>query len=129
MIDEETRYAKRLVIWVIVVLFLVSGAAWFFSRSARVVDTGVLRYEEFQEIYNTCQKLNTDLGVIRAVPENDRMFASFSKSAMIVQKQQQLTRWIEEYNAKSRVWTRSIWKSDTLPYELTVNQFPNFRSQ
>lgn len=125
--QAETRFVKRSVLWVMLLLFVASGAGWLFTRAAQTVDTGILRYEEFQEIYNTCKKLDTDLGVIRAVPDDDRMFASFSKAAMVAQKQQQMSRWVEEYNAKSRMWNRALWKSSDLPYEISVNQFANFR--
>lgn len=124
--DDETRFAKRSILWVIVLMFAVSGTVAFFARAAQVADTAVIRYEEFQEIYNTCQKIDTDLGVIRNVASDDAMFAQFSKAAMIAQKQQQLSRWVEEYNAKSRMWNRALWKSDTLPHQLTVQQFQNF---
>ncbi|MCR4374180.1 MAG: hypothetical protein NUW22_04965 [Acidobacteria bacterium] len=110
----------------ILVLFAVSVGGWFLTRAGSIADTAVVRYEEFQEIYNTCRKIDTDLATVRAVPEDDRMFAAFSKAAMVAQKKQQLSRWVEEYNAKSRMWNRALWKSDALPYQLNVNQFANF---
>lgn len=124
---EETRFAKRMTLWVVLLIVAVSAGAWLVSRVASTADRAVLRYEEFQEIYNTCQKINTDLGTIRAVPEDDRMFASFSKAAMVAQKKQQMSRWVEEYNAKSRMWNRALWKSAALPYDLNVNSFSNFQ--
>lgn len=124
---EETRFIKRLIVWIILVLSVVSVGGWMLSRAVSTADQAVLRYEEFQEIFNTCQKINTDLDTIRAVPEDDRMFASFSKAAMVAQKKQQLSRWVEEYNAKSRMWNRALWKSSSLPYELNVGSFSNFQ--
>lgn len=123
---EETKFFKHILIWVLLVLTLFGLGVAFLNTSANIASTAVVRYEEFQEIYNTCQKINTDLGTIKAVDETDRMFANYSKTAIIVQKRQQLSRWVEEYNAKSRVWTRSMWKSDALPYELNVNMFSNY---
>ena len=125
--ELETRVGKRLVIWFIGVLFAISIGAWFLNRTVQVADTAIVRYEEFQEIYNTCQKLNTDLGVIREAPAEDRMFEQFSKTAMVTQKQQSMSRWVEEYNAKSRMWNRVLWKSSTLPYQLSVDEFSNFK--
>jgi len=124
--DDDVRLIKRSVWWAIFVLFAVSISGWLLTRAVSVADTAVLRYEEFQEIHNTCKKIDTDLATVRAVPEDDRMFASFSKAAMVAQKKQQLSRWVEEYNAKSRMWNRALWKSDSLPYQLNVNQFANF---
>jgi hypothetical protein len=91
-----------------------------------VTDQAFVRYEEFQEIFNTCSKLNTDLGIIKGLPETDKMFEQFSKVQRVAALQQQLNRWVEEYNGKSKMWNRALWKSQTLPYQLTVNQFSNY---
>lgn len=123
---DDVNFTKKSIVWIVGLLFVIGGAIWFFTRSVNIADTALLRYEEFQEIYNTCSKINTDLGTIRSVEENDRMFASFSKQAMLASKKQQLSRWVEEYNAKSKMWNRSLWKSSTLPYQLDVSQFTNF---
>jgi len=82
-----------------------------------------LRYEEYQEIYNTCTKLNTDLCNMKAMSENDPMFDQFSKAQRVLTIKTQLNRWIEDYNAKSKMWGRSLWKSKELPYQLTNEQF------
>lgn len=130
MYEEEEVIARRSFVWVLVVLFLFFSAvgtlSFVLTRSVEVVDNGIVHYEEFQEIYNTCQKINTDLGVLRQLPADDKMFSQFSKSAIIAQKQQQLTRWTEEYNAKSRMWNRALWKSKSLPYQLDATTFSNF---
>jgi uncharacterized membrane protein YfbV (UPF0208 family) len=123
---EEIKLGKRLLVWFISILFAVSGIAWFFSRSEQIVTTGIIRYEEFQEIYNTCQKLNTDLQIIQSTPETDKQFEQFTKSQRVNSIKQNLNRWVEDYNAKSKVWTRSMWKSNSLPYQLSVNDFSNF---
>lgn len=66
MISEEfdntdRRFIKRIVYWVLGLGFLVSGISFLCNRSVQVVDNGILHYEEFQEIYNSCSKINTDL--------------------------------------------------------------------
>ena len=88
-----------------------------------VIKNSFNSYEEFQEIYNTCQKLNTDLCNIKEVPESDKMFDQFSKSQRITGIRQTLNRWIEEYNGKSKMWNRSLWKSKQLPYQLSTSDF------
>lgn len=123
---EEIKTGKRLLIWFICLLFVIYGIAWFFTSSQRIVTTGIVRYEEFQEIFNTCQKLNTDLQIIQSTPESDKQFDQFTKFQRINSIKQNLNRWVEDYNAKSKVWTRSMWKSNTLPYQLSVNDFSNF---
>ena len=55
-LKEATSWFKKLATWFICLLLIVGGVVWFFSRSESVVQTGIIRYEEFQEIYNTCQK-------------------------------------------------------------------------
>lgn len=123
---NETNFSKRTLIWIVGFVVVVSVVGFFMSRSVDVVDNGIVHYEEFQEIYNTCQKINTDLATVRAVDEKDRMFDQFSKNAQIAQKRQQMSRWVEEYNGKSRMINRSIWKSSSLPYQLSTDQFSNY---
>jgi hypothetical protein len=123
---EEIKIGKKLFIWFIAAMFIIGGIIWFFNRSERVVQAGIIRYEEFQQIYNTCQKLNTDLGIIQTTPETDKQFEQFSKAQRENAIKQNLNRWVEDYNAKSKVWTHSMWKSNTLPYQLSVTDFPNY---
>ena len=123
---DEIKLGKKLVLWFIGVCLLVSSIVWFVSRSTQIVDNGIIHYEEFQEIYNTCQKLNTDLAIIQQTPETDKQFEQFSKSQRLNSIKQNLNRWVEDYNAKSKMWNRSLWKSNALPYQLDVNQFSNY---
>ena len=106
---------------------IILGGLWLVGKGCSQVDkqldNAVVNYEEFQNIYNTCQKLNTDLCNMKDLPEDDKMFEQFSKAQRVNTLKTQLNRWIEEYNAKSNQWNRSIWKSKDLPYELNVNQF------
>jgi len=123
MDDKELKDVKKLIVWIIGVMFVVSLIAWGFNRTNRAVETAVIRYEEFQELHNTCKKLNTDLCNMKDMPENDKMFEQFSKAQRINTLKTQLNRWVEDYNAKSKMWNRSLWKSSELPYQLDVNQF------
>lgn len=123
---NEVRLSKKLFLWFIGVMFIVSIAMWILARGERQADVAILHYEEFQEIYNTCQKVNTDLATIRQIDEHDQMFTQFSKSSVIAQKRQSLARWVEEYNAKSKMWNRALWKSRALPYQLSVSDFTNY---
>lgn len=115
---------------VIVITVILTVFQFVCNKTAKHADTiannAIVNYEEFQEMYNTCVKINTDLGVIRKVDEKDKMFEQFSKSQRIAALQMQMNRWVEEYNSKSKMWTKSVWKSDKLPYQLNVNQFPNY---
>ena len=90
------------------------------------VENAVINYNEYQDIYATCQKIDEDLQILRETPDTDKQFDQFSKNAMINTKKQQLTRWVNEYNAKSKHIDKKWWKSSELPYELSVNQFSNY---
>lgn len=86
----------------------------------------VISYDEYQDIYATCVQLNLDLGVIKDTPETDSQFSQFSKQQRINTLKQQLNRWINEYNAKSKHIDKKWWKSSELPYSLESNQFSNY---
>jgi hypothetical protein len=92
------------------------------------MENAVISYDEYQDIYATCNKLNTDLGIIQSTPDNDKQFNQFSKSQRINSIKQNLNRWVEEYNAKSKHIDKKFWKSDALPYQLSVNQFSNYNN-
>jgi hypothetical protein len=117
---------------IIVVFVLVMVLLFVISKSCSVVnkvtdvDNAFINYEQFQEIWNTCQKLNTDMGIMRDLPETDKMFEQFSKVQRLSTLKIQLNKWVEDYNAKSKMWNRSLWKSKSLPYQLTVNEFTNY---
>ena len=123
--NEETRFIKRIVYWVIglSILLSIGGFAVHKMREASRIDTAVQNYEEFQEIYNTCSKINTDICNMKDVPETDPMFSQFSKAQRILALRTNLNRWIEDYNAKSKMWGRSLWKSSSLPYQLSNQEF------
>jgi hypothetical protein len=127
---DETRFGKKLLLWIIGLVIVLSVGGWLIARPAKiaekVIDDSLVNYEEFQEIYNTCQKINADLATIRAIPDDDKAFSAFSKQQQIAAKKQQMTRWVEEYNAKSKMWNRAMWKSNTLPYQLRAEDFSNY---
>lgn len=120
---EEVKFGKRILYWFIVVMFAISGIVWFINRGVSTVDNGIIHYEEFQDIYNTCVKLNLDLCNMKDLSDTDKMFEQFSKSQRVNTIRSQINRWTEDYNAKSKMFNRSIWKSSALPYQLQTNQF------
>jgi hypothetical protein len=109
----------------LLVIIILSSIVWGWSnRFAGSTDAGIIRYEEFQEIYNACDKLNTDLCNMKGVPDTDKMFEQFSKIQRILELKTKLNKWVQDYNAKSKMWNRALWKSKSLPYQLTVEQYP-----
>ena len=123
---HEANYAKKWIVWIVGLCTVISIISYLLIGSGRVLERGISDYEEFQEIYNTCLKLDTDIATYHSIPADDKTFNMFSKEGVIAQKKQNLARWVEDYNARSRVWTRSMWKSSSLPYELKVEDFPNY---
>lgn len=125
MYNEETRFFKRMVYWIIGVALVCSIGGFIIHKmtEATHIETAVVNYEEYQEMYNTCVKINTDICNMKDVPETDPMFSQFSKSQRILALRTSLNRWIEEYNAKSKMWGRSLWKSNELPYQLSNQEF------
>lgn len=123
--NEDLRFLKRIIYWVIglSIVLSIGGFVIHKMREATRIDTAVQNYEEFQEIYNTCTKLNTDICNMKDVPETDPMFSQFSKAQRILALRTSLNKWIEEYNAKSKMWGRSLWKSSSLPYQLSNQEF------
>jgi len=123
--SEEARFFKRIIYWVIglSIVLSVGGFIVHKMREATKIDTAVQNYEEYQEIYNTCVKINMDICNMKDVPETDPMFSQFSKAQRILTLRTNLNKWIEEYNAKSKMWGRSLWKSSSLPYQLSNQEF------
>lgn len=88
----------------------------------------VVDYDQYWDIYHTCEKLNTDLGIIQQTSKEDEQFKQFSKTERINAIKMNLNRWIQEYNAKSEHIDKKWWKSDKLPYQLSVNDFSNYNN-
>lgn len=113
---------KKVFLWVIAVLFILSGISWFLSRTVQTVDTGLVRYQEFQEIYNTTLQIDQNYCNLFVIEEDDKMFKDFSKSQQLLALRNSLNRWIGEYNAKSTLINFNVWKSKELPRQLNVKQ-------
>jgi hypothetical protein len=86
----------------------------------------VVSYDEYQNIYNTCDQLNTDLGNLQSIPETDKQFDQITKSQRVFAIKANLNRWVTEYNAKSEHIDKKLWKSGKLPYRLDVNNYSNY---
>lgn len=78
-------------------------------------------YEEYEEIYSTCNKICDDMSALNS--SNVDNTSGFNKEERALALENQMNRWIREYNAKSREITRNMWKSGDLPYQLSRNNF------
>jgi NAD+--asparagine ADP-ribosyltransferase len=122
---EEISFGKKIIYWVIGLSFSLSIIGFVIHKTTEAthINDAFQNYEQYQEIYNTCTKLNTDLCNMKSLPENDKMFEQFSKVQRVNTIKTQLNRWVEDYNAKSKMWGRALWKSNQLPYQLTNQEF------
>lgn len=117
---------KNTLIVIAIIIALVVTSICFYTcnkMKENVTDNAFVNYEDYQEIYNTCQKLNSDLCNIKSVSDSDKMFEQFSKTQRLVGIRNNMNRWIEEYNAKSKMWNKALWKSKQLPYQLSSADF------
>jgi len=121
--SQEMRPFKKFILWLILVFIVGTVIVFILRRSVNAVDKGISRYEEFQDIYNSCKKIDTDICNMHSLEGSDPMFQQFSKAQRINALQTNLNRWIEEYNAKSKTWTRSMWKGKSLPTTLSIEDF------
>lgn len=135
IVREGSWTARRVILAVAVIVILVGflsfGIHLLFAPAAVIEkatdpDAIISNYEEFQNDWNACQKIDADMKTLCDTPDNDPMFSQFSKAALINGKRQQMTRWVNEYNAKSKMLNRQYWKSKTLPYQLNEEMFPNY---
>lgn len=113
---------------VILLLYLTLIQPLIVAAKITNADHVVTSYEEFQEIYNTVQQICTDLEDLDSyLPEG--VSGGFDKKERVLTKHQQLNRWVETYNAKSQMFTRSNWKGNHLPHQLDVNTVCNLNNQ
>ena len=116
MVDED----KNGIIAIIGIFLIIGALASIKScndKTVEAVNTGITQYEEFYSIYNTVLKLKEDIKTINELDE------FVSKSATLMGKKQLLNRWISEYNAKSSMVNREVWKGTSLPYKLEIDNW------
>jgi len=114
------------VIGISVLAFTCNVFGIFGNHVTHSMENAVINYNEYESLYATCNKLNTDLGIVQSTSENDKQFEQFTKAQRINAIKQNLNRWVEEYNAKSKYIDKKYWKRSDLPQTLNVNYFSNF---
>jgi hypothetical protein len=106
--------------------FVCNVGGIFTGHALKSAQDAVINYDNYQDTYNTCVKLNQDLAIIQNTPDNDKQFEQFSKAQRINAIKTNLNRWVEDYNSKSKQIDKNLWKSGALPYQLSVNDFSNY---
>jgi hypothetical protein len=122
MDEFSSKWLVTKIVLIAVTMGLISFGIRKCSEATHTQDA-VIVYEEFQSVYETCVKVDSDLCSLREIPDEDKMFEQISKNQRITGLKANLNRWVNEYNAKSKMFGRSLWKSNSLPYQLNVNDF------
>ena len=131
MEDDDLKLLKTIGKWTVGVILVLAIATFVSKKTTEVthLDDAVQNYEEFQEIFNTCTKIDKDICLTRDIPDDDVSFRQFSKAQTLATQKKNLNKWVEEYNAKSKMFGRSLWKSSSLPYQLSVDDYPCYNKQ
>lgn len=115
------------VIMALIILSLVvktcSAGMGVFDKTVNS-DNIIESYEEYEEMYSTCEKICDDIRILSLVSaEEYNKDTGFSKSERLIALKANLNRWIREYNAKSRMFRKNMWKSKKLPHQLSISHF------
>jgi hypothetical protein len=123
--NDDFSLFKKIVIYSIFVVLVVSLFGFGITRCQEMTHTkdAVIVYEEFLTIYETCDRINNDLCTLQAIPDDDKMFEQITKEQRKLALKSNLNRWINEYNAKSKMFGRNLWKSNELPYQLYLESY------
>lgn len=132
------------IIWLVFVLVLLALALGFagrmLSRPAAIVDRVtdpdrvIANYEWFEEAYNDCLALDAKIATtakqidsqFEGLPDDRTEWSRQDRDAYaqwnttLNGQRSQRQNIVAEYNAKSKLITRSLWKSPNLPYQLAI---------
>jgi hypothetical protein len=112
---------------ILIALILLIGAYFLFKPvilADKVTNTDniITSYEEFYSLYESCKEVCFNLNVLEQTTEEVQ---GFSKAERILALQMRLSNLVKEYNAKSKMKTKNLWKADDLPYQIDVNNICN----
>jgi len=99
---------------------MIAGIGPFGRIAQRTMsgDAIVNNYEEFHRLYDTIQAQIRNVNIMRQM-DTDQI--TLTGTIM------QVNNLIADYNAKSRMITRNMWKSNTLPYQLSWDGIEDLR--
>ena len=111
----------------VIITMIAFGAFKFITKPMQVLDRVtdpdhiISSYEEFHNMYNTCKDICSKMEALEGLSE-DATSGGFSVVERKIALKQNLSRWVNEYNSKSAQITRSLWKGDSLPHTLNINE-------
>jgi len=118
--------AVGIILLLVVLSFGVRSCSIAQEHAYKSMENAVISYDEYQDIYNTCLKIDMDLKAVKEMDASDPSFENFSKAQRINALRSNLNRWITDYNAKSYHIDKKLWKSSSLPQTLSTNDFLNY---
>jgi hypothetical protein len=118
------RFQITIGFFITLALITLSFTAYRSGIDATHIETAAMEQEQFESLFNYANKIDNDLGLLLAIPDNDPQFKQFSKSQRVLALRNRLNTIIAEYNTKSST-LRTLWKSKDLPLKLDPTQFKN----
>lgn len=121
--EKEVKSAvSRWMWWGIGTIVLISIIFGIINRLGKVVDVdkGITTYENFYQMHDQAEQICNDISVMQGA---DEMSGGFSKTERIIGLENKLNDVIRDYNAQSKAWTKSMWKSSELPYTISRSDF------
>ena len=116
---------KSFIGWIIVVFILLglfAGIVHWVSKPTRLLDRVtepghiINNYEDYQTLYDDCRSLCKKIDNLSKLTSETS--GGFSKEERLLALQNRMEELIAEYNAKSKMITRKMWKSSSLPHSL-----------
>lgn len=125
--EKEAKSTMRRWLWwgvgtiiVLGIVFAVLGRAGKFMDKLTDPDRAISTYENFYNMYEQGEQICNDISVMQNA---DSLSGGFSKNERIMALENKLNDLIRDYNAKSRAWTRNMWKAEDLPHTLKRSDF------
>lgn len=114
--------AKRIIFLSVFGLFtlIIFSIAFRWCEKVANPDIAVDTYENFYLLNDQATQICDDITVMQGA---DSISGGFSKTERIIGLENKLNEVIKEYNAKSRAWTKNMWKADDLPHTLKRSDF------
>ena len=122
METQELKIIKKLILWIIGLCFVLGMIAYLSGWFTKVVnpDRAVDTYENFYVLYDQADQICNDIKVMQNA---DSLSGGFSRNERIIGLENKINEVIKDYNAKSKAWTRNMWKADDLPHTLNRSDF------
>ena len=123
---QERNTIRRWGWWLFGSALLILAVFWLISKGFGFgnklldPDRAVSTYENFYQLYEQADQICNDISVNELA---DSISGGFSRNERRIALENKLNDVIRDYNAQSEAWTKSMWKSEDLPYKLKRADF------